>query len=40
MKVAVPLEKNILAALRITGAAQGTDAGIQKEYTVQEQQLQ
>ena len=39
MKVAVSLEKKHLAALRITGAAQGTDAGIQKEYTAQEQQL-
>ena len=39
MKVAAPLEKNILTALRMTAAAQGTDAGIEKEYTVQEQQL-
>ena len=39
MKVAVPLAKNILAPLRITAAASVIDAGIQKKYTVQEQQL-
>ena len=31
MKIAVPLTKNILAALGITAAASVIDAGIQKE---------
>ena len=31
MKVAIPLAKNILAPLGITGAASGIDAGIQKK---------
>ena len=39
MKVAVPLAKNILAPLGITAAASALDAGIQKKYMVQEQQL-
>ena len=39
MKVAVPLAKNILAPLGITSAASAIDAGIQKKYTVLEQQL-
>ena len=39
MKVAVPLAKNILAPLGITAAASVIDAGIQKKYMAQEQQL-
>ena len=43
MKVAIPLEKNVLAPLRITTAASAIDAGIQKKKTkknmVLEQQL-
>ena len=40
MKVAVPLAKNILAALEITAAASAIHAGIQKKRNmVQEQQL-
>ena len=39
MKVAVPLAKSVLAPLGITAAASATDAGIQKKYTVLEQQL-
>ena len=39
MKVAVPLAKNILASLGITAATSVIDAGIQKKYMVQEQQL-
>ena len=39
MNVAVPLAKNILAPLGITTAASTVDAGIQKKYMVQEQQL-
>ena len=39
MNVAVPLAKNILAPLGITTAASTVDAGIQKKYIVQEQQL-
>ena len=39
MKVAVPLAKNILAPLGITAAASTVDAGIQKKYMFQEQQL-
>ena len=31
MKVAIPLAKNILAALRITAAASAVDAGIQEK---------
>ena len=31
MKVAIPLAKNILAALEITAAASAIDAGIQKK---------
>ena len=31
MKVAIPLGKNVLAALGITVAASATDAGIQKK---------
>ena len=31
MKVAIPLVKNVLAPLGITGAASTTDAGIQKK---------
>ena len=39
MKVAIPLEKNILALLRITAAASAIDAGVQKKtYMVLEQQ--
>ena len=39
MKVTVPLAKSVLAPLGITAAASATDAGIQKKYTVLEQQL-
>ena len=43
MKVAIPLEKNVLAPLRITTAASAIDAGIQKKQNkksmVLEQQL-
>ena len=39
MNVAVPLAKNILAPLGITTATSTVDAGIQKKYMVQEQQL-
>ena len=39
MKVAVPLAKNIWAPLGITAAASVIDAGIQKKYMAQEQQL-
>ena len=39
MKVAVPLAKEILAPLGVTAAATAIDAGIQKKYTVLEQQL-
>ena len=39
MKVAVPLEKNILAPLGITAAASAIDAGIQKKNMVPGQQL-
>ena len=31
MKIAIPIEKNILAPLGITAAASATDAGIQKK---------
>ena len=33
MKVAIPLEKNVLAPLRITAAASAIDAGNQKKNT-------
>ena len=39
MRVAVPLAKNILAALGITAAASAIDAGIRKKYMVLEQRL-
>ena len=39
MKIVVPLTKTILAPLGITAAASVIDAGIQRKYTVQEQQL-
>ena len=39
MKVGVPLSKNILAPLGIIAAASSIDAGIQRKYMVQEQQL-
>ena len=39
MKVAIPLAKSVLAPLGITAAASVIDAGIQRKYTVQEQQL-
>ena len=41
MKVAIPLEKNVLAPLEITAAASAMDAGIQKrkKNVVLEQQL-
>ena len=39
MKVAIPLAKNVLAALGITAAASAIDVGIQKNYMVLEQQL-
>ena len=39
MKVAIPLAKNVLAPLGITAAVSAIDAGIQKKYTVLEQQL-
>ena len=38
MKVAIPLAKNVLAVLGITAAALAIDEGIQKKYTVLEQQ--
>ena len=42
MKIAVPLEKNVLAPLGITAAASAIDAGIQKKkkkYMVLETRL-
>ena len=39
IRVALPLTKNILAALGITAAASAIDAGIQKKIHVLEQQL-
>ena len=39
MKVAVPLAESILVPLGITAAAPAIDAGIQKKYMLQEQQL-
>ena len=39
MKVAVPLAKSFLAPLGITAAASAIDAGIQRKYMAQEQQL-
>ena len=39
MKVAIPLEKNVLASLGITAAASAIDAGIQKKDMVPQQQL-
>ena len=39
IKVAIPLAKNVLPRLGITAAASAIDAGIQKKYTVLEQQL-
>ena len=39
MKVAIPLEKNILAPLGITAAASAINAGIKKKYMDLGQQL-
>ena len=39
MNVAITLAKNVLAPLGITAAASAIDAGIQRKYMVQEQQL-
>ena len=39
MKIAVPLAKNISAPLGFTAGASAIDAGIEKKYMVQKQQL-